>query len=161
VSARPRLDFGLMWFAQRRLAYAIESHCSCDAHGAGGTGLGGQSSDYIRESHSGICFWGYGSIGVDIDARPWNSSCHTLHACIQTSFLNWPWHPFCAFLLAVRPAFRRRDCQSGRHLRRRSLGLRLAVASELHCASPSWFPAIEVVRSVVVEQVAAAEIRRR
>lgn len=59
MSALPLLDFDLMWFAQRRLACAIESHLSCDAHDAVGTNLGAQNSDYNRDSHSGICFWVY------------------------------------------------------------------------------------------------------
>jgi hypothetical protein len=59
LGAGALLDFDLVWFAQTRLAYAIESHLLCDAHDAVGTNLGVQNSDYNRYSHSGIWFSAY------------------------------------------------------------------------------------------------------
>jgi hypothetical protein len=53
----PLSDFDLRLFAQKHLAYEVESHLLYGARDAVGTNLGARSSDYSRDSHNGIYSW--------------------------------------------------------------------------------------------------------
>jgi hypothetical protein len=59
VTALPQSDFGSSWFAQRRLAYAVETRLWCAVHDAADTNLDARSNDCIRDSRIGIYSWAY------------------------------------------------------------------------------------------------------
>ena len=50
-------DFGSSWFAQRRLACAVESRLWCAARDAADTNLDARNNGCIRDSHIGIYSW--------------------------------------------------------------------------------------------------------
>ena len=54
VTALPQSDFGSSWFAQKRLAYAVETRLWCDVHDAADTNLDARNNDCSRDSHIGI-----------------------------------------------------------------------------------------------------------